>query len=202
MERIPRKRLTMFVSVFVLSIMVVYGIFVDFERSRTFLDFAFTLALLYFAYLQSNYTGMQYEILKKTTQPIIYIRTKECESIILENAITFPIFSVVMYGFEYNTNENEYFFDTIEIIYPHNRVTLETPRIWRRAVAVDLTISYCLGGGQKGERESKRELVFFNAPDMGINPEKEIEHIKEIISDLLETSDMIQDILRDTLENT
>ena len=58
------------------------------------------------------------------------------------------------------------------------------------------------GGGQKGERESKKKKLFFNAPDMGINPEKEIEHIKEIISDLLETSDMIQDILRDTLENT
>lgn len=144
---------------------------------------------------------MQYEILKKTTQPIIYVRTKECENIILENASTFPIFSVVMYGYEYNTNENEHFFDTIEIIYPHSRVTLETPSIWKRTMAVDITISYCLGG-QKGERESKRELVFLNAPDMGSNSEKEIEQIKEIIPDLLETSDMIQDILRDTLENT
>jgi len=201
MERIPHKRLTMFVGIFVISIMVVYGIFVDFERSRTFVDFAFTLALLYFAYLQSNYTGMQYEILKKTTQPIIYIRTKECDDIILENASSFPIFSVVVYGFEYKTNKKEHFFDIIEIIYPNSSVTLETPRIWRRSVAIDLTISYCLGG-QKGERESKRELVFFTAPDKSNDPEKEIEHIKEIIPDLLEKSETIQEILRDTLDNT
>ena len=201
MERIPRKRLTIFLSVFALSLMVIYGVFVDFERSRILLEYAFTLALLYFAYLQSSYTSMQYEILKKTTQPIIYIRTNECENIIIENSSTFPIFSVIMYGYEYKTDENEHFFDMIDIIYPQTKVTLETPSKWRKTMVVDLTISYCLGG-QKGERESKRELVFLNALETGNDPEKEIEQIKEILPDLLETSDMIQDILRETIEKS
>ena len=56
--------------------------------------------------------------------------------------------------------------------------------------------------GQKGEKESKRELVFLNAPETGNDPEKEIEQIKEKIPGLLETSNMMQDILRETLENT
>jgi hypothetical protein len=104
-----------------------------------------------------------------------------------------------VYGYEHNSTENEHFFDVIEIIYPQSRVSLETPGKWRRTMVVDLTISYCLGG-QRGERESKRELVFFDVPKLYDDPDKEIEQIKEILPGLLKTSNMIQDVLRDTLE--
>ena len=196
MEIIKNKRLMVLVSASIISLITLSGIFLDFERSRILLEYAFTLALLYFAYLQMNYTSRQYEILKKTTQPIIYIRTKECEEIILENASTFPIFSVIVYGYEYNSNEKEHFFDVIEIIYPQSRVSLEIPGKWRKTMVVDLTISYCLGG-QKGERENKRELVFFNAPDTSNDLEKEMEEINDVLPDLMEYSHKLEDMLKD-----
>ena len=92
-------------------------------------------------------------------------------------------------------------FDVIEIIYPHTSVTLETPIKWRKTMIVDLNISYCIGG-QKGERESKRVLVSLNAPDTSNDPEKESDQIKEIIPSLLETSHILQEMLRNNSEKT
>jgi hypothetical protein len=71
-----------------------------------------------------------------------------------------------------------------------------------RSYCARVTVEPGASARAQGERESKRELVFFNAPNLHDDPEKEIEQIKEILPDLLKTSDLIQDMLRDTLEKT
>jgi hypothetical protein len=189
-----RLPLALIVSVLILSIIVGFSGFIEFEKVRIILEYAFTLALLYFAYQQSNYTSLQYEILKKTTQPIIYVRSDSYERIVIENASRFPLFKVIAYGFEHKTNENEHFFDVIDVVYPDSKVVLETPTMWRKTMVADLTITYCLNT-HEGKRESIREIVFLDAPKTAKDPAREIETIKEMIPDLTRTSHMIQDLL-------
>ena len=172
---------------------------IEFEKLRIILEYAFTSALLYFAYLQSNYTSLQYEILEKTTRPIIYIRSNDYNQITIENASNFPLFNIIPYGSEYQTNENEHFFDIIDVIYPYSKTVLETPIVWRKKMVADLTITYCLSA-QKGERESIREMIALDAPENIENPVQEIETIREIIPSLYETSKIIQDIYQKAVE--
>ncbi len=194
-----RLPLALIVSVLILSMVVGFSGLIEFDKVRIILEYAFTLALLYFAYLQSSYTSLQYEILKKTTQPIIYVRSNSYEQIIIENASHFPLFKVIAYGIEYKTNEDENFFDVIDVIYPNSKAVLETPTMWRRTMVIDLTITYCLST-HEGKRESVREIVFLDAPKTAKNPAEEIETIKEMIPDLTRTSHMIQDLLSRAVE--
>ncbi len=194
-----RLPLVLIVSVLILSMVVGFSGLIEFNNVRIIIEYAFTLALVYFAYQQSNYTSLQYEILKKTAQPIIYVRTDNYEKIIIENASKFPLFKVITYGFEYKTNENEHFFDVVDVIYPDSKVVLETPTMWRKTMVTDLTITYCLST-HEGKRESIREIVFLDAPKTAKDPVREIETIKKMIPDLTKTSHMIQDLLSKAVE--